>query len=183
LARGGIWQLFWSSSTVGIPSLEETELPGSIVVNAVLTEPFRTRGRVIIDNFRERFVMGVKFLLRLLADYGKVEIILTDVKDPLARRMYKELAGFAWIRLHPVSLKYPVENPLVLRCALKRGDSHINKKDTVWVIDVQGLAALGACLGEGYPLYRRVVAAGGPAHHPTTHISALVGTPLSHFIK
>ncbi|MCK5094596.1 MAG: hypothetical protein KAR18_07725, partial [Spirochaetes bacterium] len=74
LAKGGIWPFFWSSLTGEVPSLDEYEKPRAIIVNSVLTEPFRTRGKVILQRSWEHIVQGLKFLQRLQADYSTTHI-------------------------------------------------------------------------------------------------------------
>lgn len=178
LARGGIWPFFWSSASGGIPPLDGTEQPRAIIVNCLSAEPFLARGNVILGRSWDRVVAGLRFLPRLLADYGTIELVLTHQRHPLAQRIYRELAGQAWLRFHPVPLRYPVEDPRVLRSALLRTDRAISRGDVVWVIDVQGVEALGACLGEGIPLHRRLVAVGGPAQPDPRHLDMPIGTPL-----
>ena len=178
LAAAGVWPFFWSSLSRNVPALDGSDQPKAILVNFVLAEPFRARGKVLLNHSWDRIVHGIKFLPRVLADYGKVEIVLTAIHDPVARRMYSELAGFAWIRLHPVPLKYPVEFPDVLRTALTRNVPSIKPEDVIWTIDVQGIEALGSCLGEGLPLHRRVVAIGGPGARNPRHVSVRIGTPV-----
>ena len=68
-----------------------------LVVTSVLAEPFRTRGKVILQRSWDRIVKGIKFLPRLMQDYGTTEIILTDKRDPVAKKLYSELTGFAWL--------------------------------------------------------------------------------------
>lgn len=179
LAKGGIWPLFWSSRTGEIPPLTETRLPKAIIVNCILTEPFRARGKVILRRSWNRIVAGIRFLPRLLVDYGTIQIILTARHDPVARMMYVDLAGHAWVRFHSVPLLYPIENPRILSQAIRKSDSSFKKDDVIWAIDVQGVEALGACLAEGLPLYQRVVAAGGPGHSSPKHLCVRIGTPVT----
>ena len=182
LARGGIWPFFWSSRTGGMPTLDDAEQPRAIVVNCVLTEPFRARGKVILRHAWSRIVQGLRFLPRLLAEYGTIELVLTARRDAVAGMMYVGLAGYAWIRFHPVALRYPVENPQVLSRALRRSDASFEKEDVIWVIDVQGVEALGACLTEGLPLYERMVAVGGPGHPDPRHLCVRIGTSVSDLV-
>lgn len=182
LARGGVWPLFWSSRTGGMPTLKTDEHPRAIIINSVLTEPFRTRGKAILQRSWYRIVQGIKFLPRLLADYGTIEIILTAKRDPVARMMYMDLAGYAWLHFHPVPLLYPVEDPIVLTKALRKHDTSIKKDDVIWVIDVQGVEAVGACLDEGVPLYQRVATLGGPGHPEPGHVQIRIGTPIEHIL-
>ncbi|MHC4749007.1 MAG: 4Fe-4S dicluster domain-containing protein [Planctomycetota bacterium] len=179
LTRSGIWPFFWSSKTGGMPSLEDEEKPRAIIVNCVAAEPFRARGKVILHRNWDRVVKGIRFLPRFLQDYGSIEIILTAHRDPIARTMYVDLAGHAWVHFHTVPLLYPVENPLALTRALRRSDSSIKKEDTIWVIDVQGVEAIGTCLSQGFPLHQRVVALGGPGHAHPKHVSLRIGTPVT----
>lgn len=182
LARGGVWPFFWSSLTEGMPSIDTSERPRAIVVTSVLAEPFRTRGKVILQRSWDRIVEGIKFFPRLMQDYGTTEIILTDKRDPVAKKLYTELTGFTWLHFHPVPILYPVEDPKVLNRALRNQHAAFKKTDIVWVIDIQGVEAIGACLTEGVPLHQRVVALGGPGHSDPKHVSVRVGTPIKHLL-
>ena len=182
LTKGGVWPFFWSSFTGGIPSIGAQERPRVIIVTSVLAEPFRARGKVILRKSWDRIVNGMKFFPRLMQDYGTTEIILTDKRDPVAKRLYKELAGFAWLHFHPVPLLYPVEDPKVLNRALRKEHTTLKKTDIVWVIDIQGVEAIGACLTEGIPLHQRLLALGGPGYSHPKHISARVGTPIKQLL-
>ncbi len=177
LARAGIWPFFWSARSGGVPSLGAEGKPKAIVINTVLAEPFRARGRVLISRQWDRIIQGIRFLPRLLADYGRVEIVLTAVRDPVARKMYADLSGFAWARLHSVPVLYPVENPRVLAAAVRQTVGALTAEEDVWLIDVQGMAALGACLAEGLPLHERTVVTAGPGVENPRHHVARIGTP------
>lgn len=181
LSSAGIWPFFWSTRTGGLPVIGDDEKPKAIVVNCVLAEPFKARGKVIIRRAWSRILQGIRFVPRLLEDYGRVEIILTAARDPVARQMYRDLAGDAWVRLHAVSVTYPIENPRVMISALRKAVPSYRKDDVLWTIDVQGMEALGACLAEGLPLHQRVVATGGPAALKPRHHSVRIGTPLRSF--
>ena len=178
LAKGGIWPFFWSSRSHGIPTMTAEEPPRAIIVNCILTEPFRARGKVVLRQERDRIIEGIRFLPRLMQDYGRVEIILADARDRVPQAMYRLLAGDAWVRFHAVPLTYPIENPRILANALRRFDRSLSMDDPLWVIDIQGVAALGSWLGEGIPLHRRTVAVGGPAHPSPKHLSVRIGTPV-----
>ncbi len=179
LARGGVWPYFWSSRTGGMPALTGEEIPRAVIVNGVVVEPFRTRGKVVLRHSWHRIIKGIEFLPRLMQDYATVEIVLADKRDPVAQAMYRELAGHAWVRFHPVPLVYPIENPRVLWKALRRSNRELQADDPVWVIDMQGMEALGAWMAEGIPPHSRIVAVGGPGHPHPKHLSARIGTPVT----
>ena len=178
LSDGGVWPFFWSSQSGGLPALDGSEQPKAIIVNFVLAEPFRARGKVTLVHSWENVIRGIGFLPRILADYGKIEIVLTAVNDPVAQRMYAELAGHAWIRLHSVPVIYPIENPQVLRQALRKAVPTYEPEDVIWTIDFQGIEALGSCLGEGLSLHRRMVTVNGPGARNPRHLSVRIGTPI-----
>ncbi len=183
LSEGGVWPFFWSSETGGAPTAGDDELPQAIVVNVVISEPFRARGKVILRRSWNRIVEGIKFLPRLMADYGVIYIVLTEVRDPIARMMVSDLAGFAWIRFRPVPLLYPVENPRVLLQMLRKKEASITGHSKVWITDVQGIEAVGGCLADGLPVHQRVVVASGPGQTNPRHLLARVGTPISVFAE
>jgi Na(+)-translocating NADH:ubiquinone oxidoreductase A subunit len=178
IAKGGMWPAFYSSATQGMPMIDGSEKPKTLIVNFVLAEPFHARGRVVLTRSWDSVIEGIRFLPRLMDDYGKVEVILTAVRDPVARKMYRELSGFAWVRLHPVPVRYPVGDPRVLRKALL-GNGSIQSKDTlIWSIDAQGIAQLGDLLSKGVPPTHRLVTLGGPGAKDPKHYSVTIGTPL-----
>ena len=183
LCRGGIWPFFSSNLTNSMPVPGGNELPTAIIVNFVLAEPFRARGRVVLVDSWDDIIEGIRFLPRLLDDYGKVHVILTAVHDPVAKRMYSELSGFAWTQLHPVPVTYPVEHQVILERALRRAGSTLKKSDIVWTIDAQGIAALGKCLTKGEPLHSRIIAVGGPGFSNPKHFSARIGSPVDSFVN
>jgi Na(+)-translocating NADH:ubiquinone oxidoreductase A subunit len=188
LARAGIWPFFWSSRSRGMPRLDAPEGPRAIIVNCILTEPFRARGKVVIERSWNRIVTGIRFLQRLVAAYGRIEIVLTSPHHPVARRIYADLSGYAWARVHPAPLVYPIENPRVLSRALRRDAPGLKPQDEIWVIDVQGVEAIGSCLSEGLPLHRRLVALGGPGlagsgPRAPRHLEVRIGTPIRSFLE
>ncbi len=187
LSRAGIWPMFWSSRSGGLAPLGDDEGPRAIIVNCILTEPFRARGSVVIARSWERIVAGIRFLQRLAAEYGRIEIVLTAPEHPLARKMSADLSGYAWVRLHAAPLVYPIENPRILTRTLRSTVGGLRPQDEVWVIDVQGVEAVGACLSGGQPLHRRIAAVGGPAlaaagMPAARHVDVRVGTPIRSFL-
>ena len=64
--------------------IDGSEIPESVIVNFVITEPFHARGRVVLTRMWDDVMEGIRFLQRLITDYGKVEVILTEVRDPVA---------------------------------------------------------------------------------------------------
>ena len=181
LARGGVWPFLWSSKTSGMPLLATGEGPRAIIVNFVLTEPFRARGRVIVTRSWPRIVAGIRFLGRMISDYGTIHVVLTSPKDPVAQMIYRDLSGYAMVRVHSVPLTYPIENPRILVDALRREEPKLAATDEIWVMDAQGVDALGACMLEGKPVHERVVVTGGPGSANPGHFAVRVGTPISEF--
>lgn len=182
LTKSGIWPFFWSSNSGAAPSTSGEERPKAIIVNCVISEPYRARGRVILANYWDDVIEGIRYLPRLLDEYGKVEVILTQVNDPVARRMYDELSGDAWTRIHSVPVIYPVEHPVVLMDSMRKARVGYQSGDLVWEIDVQGVAELGKCLSSGKTLSHRLVAIGGPGCKDPKHVLARVGTGVSELL-
>ncbi len=182
LATGGIWPLIRSSRTGGMPPLDGSEIPARIIVNFIVAEPFRTRGKTVLRAGHDQVIAGLRFLPRLMADYGKIHLILTELSDPVAVAVQKQTAGDAWIRIEEVPVRYPVEHPRVLCRALRRRDRALQPSEMIWVMDVQAVQAIGACMAEGIPLHERIVAIGGPAINAPRHVRARIGTPLARLI-
>ncbi len=178
LSKAGLWQLLWSSKTNGTPSLEG-EFPHSILVNLVTAEPYRTRGKVILDRRFKVMMEGIKYFNTLVADYGTVEVSLTLPNHPVSKTIYKELSGHVWIKFITVPLRYPVENNHLLRKASRAS----GKDDIVWIIDAQGAAAFGEYVTSGKIPGRRTLCIGGPGCINPRHLSVTVGTPLKNFMK
>jgi Na+-transporting NADH:ubiquinone oxidoreductase subunit A len=183
LAGGGIWPLIWSSKTGGMPPVDGSEAPGRIIVNSVVAEPFRTRGEVVLQESGERVAAGLRFLPRLLAESGVIYLVLTEPADPAIRAIRKEAEGHACIRVETAPIRYPVENPRVLCRALGRSGKRAASGEIIWVVDLQAVQAIGACMGEGIPLHERIVAVGGPGASNPGHVRARVGTRVARFLE
>ncbi len=182
LAQSGIWPFLWSSATGGIPSLSD-ERPKAIVVNFIETEPFKARGRVILKRNWNIILKGINFMDRLLADYGTVEIVLTEKNNPVAHQMYDDLRGTVWAHFHPASIVYPMENTRLLNKMIRKASPSLKKEDIVWIIDAQGIEAVGECLSNGLPLYKRTVALGGPGIANPRHAWVRIGTKIQSIVK
>ncbi len=183
LAEGGIWPLIWSSKTGGMPMLDGSETPSRVLVNFVLTEPFHARGKVVLGEHMRSVIAGLSYLPRLLAEYGIIHLVLTEPNDPVAQRIRRETAGQAWIQTEIIPMRYPVEDPRVMCRALRETDRRIKRDDIVWVLDVQTVQAIGACMNDGIPLSERIVAVGGPGAANPRHVRVRVGTTLDCFME
>ncbi len=182
LGASGLWPLLWSSQARGVPPLDGSDLPKWILLNCVAAEPFRTRGKVILRRDWTRITQGLAFMPRLMAEYGSISMILTDLGDPVVAMVKRDLAGQAWVRFDSVPILYPVENPDVLCRAFRRAHPE-SRKDTIWILDIQAMSAIGASLVEGRPLHERMVAVGGPGAANPCHVLTRIGTPLGHIAK
>jgi Na+-transporting NADH:ubiquinone oxidoreductase subunit A len=183
LMADGMWPYFWSSQTKGLPALDSEKKPKSILIQCILSEPFRARGRVILEKSWEVIMEGLKFLPRLIDDYGTIEIILTHRKAKIAQKMYKDLAGFAWVHFHDIPVKYPIENPEILNKAYQKSNKKIKNEDDVWVINIQDVQEIGNYLNQGKFLSHRTVAVGGPGVSDPKHVHAMIGTPVKDLLK
>lgn len=183
LAEGGIWPLIWSSRTGGMPALDGSEMPSRILVNFVSAEPFRARGKVVLGVYGQNVTAGLRYLPRLLAEYGIIHLVLTELADPAAQTLCQETSGHAWIHIETVPVRYPVEHPRVLSRALRQGDRRVKRDDVLWVLDVQAVQAIGACMSDGIPLHERIVAVGGPGASKPRHVRARVGTRLDRLLE
>ena len=182
LAKGGIWPAFWSSGAGGMPALDGSDEPAHIIVNCLATEPFRARGKVVLRRDWHGIVKGIRFLPRLLAEYGTIHIVLTDAMDPVAKMMRRDLTGHARLNFQVVPLVYPVGHPAVISRALRRSLPKTRRGDSIWVVDVHTMRSVGACLTDGTPLHERLVAVGGGGEANPRHVRVRIGTPLSRFL-
>ena len=180
LAGAGIWPAFWDSASSGTPVLD-APIPKAIVVKTVCTEPFRARGKVVLDNYLNEFLQGLSYLERLSDEFSPTYLILTGVQHPLAQKIKKEVAGLAWVRPIFVPLAYPVSNNQYLWRCLRQDDNNLAKGDSVWFVDSQAVVAIARCFGQGLVPSKRVVSLGGPGYPQSGrgHVLAPIGTPLS----
>jgi Na+-transporting NADH:ubiquinone oxidoreductase subunit A len=182
LVRNGLWPLLWSSARRGMPDPDRDEAPAAIVVNTLFGEPFRTQGSVVLRRSWGRVVQGLQFLQHLTRAYGMIHFVLPEQDDPMEHLMREDLAGHAWIHFHRAPLKYPVENRRILDAAIRNVQPQLDRDCVLWIVDVQGLEAIGACLGEGSTPTRRVVCVAGPAMPAPRHLSVEIGTPVADLI-
>lgn len=178
LIEKGIWGCFRSSVTGGAPAAEPLERPRAIIVTGVLAEPFRAAGDVVLQRWIDTIVLGLEALPRLMGPDGTVTLVLGAGESAAAAQLCGRVAGQARLCIERVAARYPIENPVLLRRLLRRDDPSIARDDAVWVTDLQGVAAVGACRSEGLPLYQRVIALGGPGLANPRHVLARIGTPL-----
>jgi len=181
LARGGVWALFYESTSRGVPLLDAPP-PKAIIVNAVKAEPFRARGNVVLSREKMRFFTGLGFLERVFEGHGRIHLILAEQHSRLAEEIKWALSGRAWVRPTFVSITYPVENERLLCAGLRRMERTLGPDDPIWVLDVQAVVAVARCLAEGIALGERLVALGGPACVRPRHLAVRIGTPVSEFL-
>lgn len=180
LAEAGIWPAFWDSATSGTPTLD-APIPKAIVVKTICTEPFRARGKVVLDNYLEEFMQGLSYLERFSDEFAPTYLILTDIQHPLAQKIKNEVAGLAWVRPIFVPLAYPVSNNQYLWRCLRQDDNNLAKGDSVWFVNCQEVVNIARCLGQGLVPSKRIVTLGGPGYPQSGrgHILTPIGTPLS----
>lgn len=177
LAAAGIWPSIWDSATSNVPALNAPQ-PKAIVVKAVVTDPFRARGNIILQHDLDSFLRGLAYLERLSDEFAPTYLILTDAQNPLAQEIKKAAAGLAWVRPLFVPLTYPVGNdPYIWRC-LRQNQEKLSRQDSVWFLDVQAVQDIARCLGQGLVPSRRIVTLGGPGYPQGRHFAAPIGTPL-----
>ncbi len=181
LSCGGLWPCLWSSATGAAPAIDGSERPKRVIVSLVAAEPYHARGRVVLTRHWDDVMSGIRFLPRLMDDYGRVEVILTAVRDPVARKIYRELAGFAWVRLHPVAVRYPVGDPRMLVRTLSAAETPPKPDEIIWVMNAQSSALFGRVLGRGLVPRRRLIVLAGPGVSEPKHYSVPIGTRLRDF--
>jgi Na+-transporting NADH:ubiquinone oxidoreductase subunit A len=180
LASGGVWQRLWSSANAGVPPLDPaTGTPSRIVVNTVLSEPFRTDSTTLIQEDREAFLAGLAFLPSLLADGGRVHLTTTKGQADALEKLVAPASLPQAPVIETVPLRYPIEHPQVLCDALCRTHGGIQPGESLWVLDSQAVAAIGSCLKDGIALHSRLLAIGGPGATQPMHVRARIGTPLN----
>jgi Na+-transporting NADH:ubiquinone oxidoreductase subunit A len=178
LATAGIWPSIWDSACSETPGLDGSQ-PKAIVVKAVVAEPFRARGNVILENNLELFLQGLSYLERLGADYAPIYLILTHASHPLAQQIKKTVAGLAWVRPMFVPLTYPLSNNRYLWRCLQHNEQSLQRSDSVWFLGTQAVLDIARCLGQGLVPYQRIISMGGPGYPQGQHLTAPIGTRLS----
>lgn len=182
LAKGGVWQRLWSSANGGIPPLDPaTETPACILVNMVMTEPFRADSTSLLQDERKSFLAGLAFLPTMLADAGRLHLATTRPQAATMEAMISSASLPKPPVIETVPLRYPIEHPQVLSDALRRASGQ--PSGIIWVLDCQTVVALGACLEDGIPLHSRLLAIGGPGATQPIHIRARIGTPLNSLLN
>lgn len=182
LIENGIWDYIWSSGEKGVPAIGREKKPKSIIINSIISEPFRARGKVLLKHFWHNIIKGIGFLNLLLEDYGTIEFILTSKRDPIVKMMLNDLLGKTNLKFHYVDVIYPIESNEILNRLLKNRKTGFQQEDEIWLMNVQSVEMLGNCLGNGMVPHRRIVAFGGPAYPEPTHYNVRIGTPLKHII-
>ncbi|MCK4850746.1 MAG: 4Fe-4S dicluster domain-containing protein, partial [Phycisphaerae bacterium] len=165
-------------ASAGTPALDAPG-PKAIVIKAVCAEPFRARGKVVLENNLELFLQGLSYLERISGEFAPTYLILTAAQHPLAQKIKKEVAGLAWVRPIFVPLVYPVGNNQYLWRCLRRNESNLQRGDSIWFLDCQAVTDIARCLGQGLVPFRRIVSLGGPGYERGGHVLAPIGTPLS----
>jgi len=182
LAAGGIWPLIRSAKTGDMPSLDVAAAPARIIVTFIAGEPFRTDGATVLSAGHNQVVAGLRFLPHLLAENGRIHLILDARSESTRKAMQAEVSGEARFIFEDMPVRYPAENPQVVGRALRRHDRTVKPEDAIWGMDAQAVQAIGACMAEGIPLHERIVAVGGPAIDGPRHMRVRIGTPLAQLI-
>ena len=180
LLDAGVWQSIWSSATQGIPSVDSINKLDAVVVTLALTEPFRASSDVVWKQWQDRIGKGIEFLSALLADEGKLEFAFTSEGSEAVEGLKKLTDGKNNARFHQVPCRYPVENPRTATKLLRT--EGLQKDAKVWVMDLQTVAGVGACLGEGTVPTHCIVALGGPSAPAPKHFLVEVGTPINKIV-
>lgn len=182
LACSGIWPLIWSRKTVGIPALDDTDIPRRIVVNGVVAEPFRADSSTLLEANPDAFICGLRFLARLLDKAGAVHLVLPERAEALAQTILSQVMTPEWLRVESMPPRYPAGHPRILCRSLCRRYPGIRPDDGIWVLDVQAVQAIGEWIDRGLPLHERRVAVGGPGSAVPDHRRVRVGTGLERLL-
>jgi len=181
LIRAGIWPLITSLPRHGnVPPLDIE--PNAVVVKAVKAEPFLPRGNLILEGRVDEFNSALVMLQRVAGGYARIHLVITAAQSELAQEIKHKTAGQAWLALHYVPVRYPVENDGYLFNHLlvprqEQTDFH------AWFLDVETVFHIGRCLSAGRPLLDRVLALGGNGYLRPTHVRARIGTGIHEIVK
>lgn len=178
LAAGGVWPLLWSLKTGGMPALDESDTPRRIIINFIAAEPFSAGGEVVWNENRKRFTAGVRFAARFLTDEGTLHLVVPEKATTLIDAIRQEPDFPGAIQFETMTQRYPAGHPRVLCRALQRSNRKVRAADGIWVLDVQAVQAIGACMGEGIPVCERLVTVSGPGSLSPDHRRVRIGTGL-----
>jgi len=181
LLTGGIWQQIWSSSQNSFPLKEE--IPKTVIVNTVLSEPFKPTYRAILSAYGSScFISGLSYLQQLMAEYSPMHFILRQEDADLEEQAKKTIGDRVWFRTYFIkNFLYPVEQPSLLYYALQRS-SKGESQEPIWVLDAQTICHIGECIEFGKPLCERLIAVGGPACQEPCYLKARVGSQIASLI-
>jgi len=169
----GAWQHFADAHTGALP--DPHGAPRAVIVHTVSFEPFTARGDALLTGAFSGFIRGLGHVQSLL-EYQPIHLVVPEVNSALAKRVLDAVRGFAWIKVYPVPLRYPADNPrLIMR---RLGGFAADAKHPVWATDVAGVLAVDRVLTDRLPCTERTISLAGPAAPNPRHLRLTPGYPL-----
>lgn len=159
LQRTGLWTAFRSRPFGAIP--DPGAIPDAIFVTAIDTNPLAVDSRIAIDGMKSSFMQGVEACTKLTE--GPV-FVCEAPGPPLLDRDLPRVRTVCFEGRHPAGLPSTHIHHLA-----SAGDR------SVWHINWQEIAAIGALLTRGELSNERIVAIGGPGAKDPRLVRAVIG--------
>jgi len=172
LVELGAWQFFSDAHSGAV--LDPSSVPSGVIVSTIHLEPFVARGDVQLHGRLDEFARGLEHLQNFL-EYQPIRLVVPDLATPFAKEIREAVAGYAFVQLVAVPLRYPFDHASVL--ARRLGLPH-DLEHPVWAIPTAGIFAVDRALTFGRPVTERLVSLGGPAVDEPVHVRIPVGYPI-----
>jgi len=172
----GAWQFMQEAFTGDVPDPFAT--PRALIVSTLCLEPFLARGDVQLHKRLDRFTRGLEHLQELM-EYQPIYLAMPDIDSGFAAHVRETLRGYAFVRMVPIPLRYPLDHFAVTArmLGLSRNDD-----EPVWAVSVAGVLAVDRTLTFSRPATVRLITIGGPAAESPQHVKAMPGYPLKELL-
>lgn len=163
LQEAGLWCSFRKRPYGKIPAIDA--VPASLFVTAIDTLPHAPDPFIIIDRYKNDFLLGLKILLRMMP--VQVHLCFADAI---------EISGLELENLHLYSFKGPHPAGLPSTHIHFIDPVHLDKE--VWHICYQDVIAVGHLFRTGRLLTERIIAMSGPGVKQPTLLSTRLGASI-----
>ncbi|MBP5521696.1 MAG: Na(+)-translocating NADH-quinone reductase subunit A [Bacteroidales bacterium] len=165
LLQSGLWTLF-TQRPYGIMA-DPAITPKAIFVSAFHTAPLAADLEFTLGDQGQAIQKGIDAL-------GEIAPVHVSLNGAISNSAFSALKGCT---IHRFKGKHPAGNVGVQISHI----SPILKGETVWTINLNGLAAVGRLMASGRVDVRRKVAVCGPAALQPSYVETLPGTPVKDF--
>ncbi len=173
----GAWQFMSDAHSRLLPDPFGT--PRAVIVSTLHLEPFVARGDVQLHKRLSRFTRGLELLQGLL-EYQTIYLVVPDLKSDFTTKIRQALHGYARIKLVPIPLRYPFDNPTIIARAL---GLKTEADSPVWALSTEGVLAIDRALTLSQPCTVRIVSLAGPGVVSPLHLKAMAGYPIQSILQ